>query len=89
MRVVRLQHLVPAVSSVMPAKAGTQRRLRCAGALGPRFRGGDEKEKMGITCLVRTTSGANQTFRTQAATARLLRSARNDPLRTEVEKRGN
>jgi hypothetical protein len=25
-------------------------------ALGPRLRGGDEEEKIGVSCLVRTTS---------------------------------
>ncbi len=43
--------------SVMPAKAGTQGgqyRVRRAGP--PPFRGGDEKEKFGLICLVRTTS---------------------------------
>jgi hypothetical protein len=41
----------------MPAKAGTQGKRRAV-TLDPRFRGGDER--MGIICLIRTTSGANQ-----------------------------
>ena len=56
--------MVPVLSFVMPAKAGTQGATDTAPeALGPRFREGDEEEKIGLVCLVRTTIDARDAGR--------------------------